>query len=462
LCAALTVAAAVFTPRAFAAEENPKSLSEATSQAFQKLPALQNAKNYDEMLRVVQSIPNVGPTSYDRALILDMIAKIYVTKEQYDKSIAPWEEALKLGEDYKYFDEKQLNDIVYFLAQICASIGSTSKDPAQQRVYYDKAITYFRRWLGSPATKVTPEAIVSYASLLYYKATADQNHVDTKLIQEAKEAVKKGLLTAIHPKEGYYQLLLNIYTQENDYVHASETLELLINQYPQKKDYWPVLMFSYLKLVEDSKGRPAEREYLIRAIATVERAQALGHMKTPKDNMNLVSLYLQANQFTRATEFLYAGMKAGTIENIPSNWVLLGYYYQQAEQPLMAIHALEEATKIFPDNGQLEMQLGDIFLQQEDTKGAFPHYVAAVSPQKIAKLEKPFLAYQRLSYAAFEMEDFGAANQAVEAAQKKYPEEFKKDTQFGRLKMAIDGALFEREEAAKAKKAAREKAGIKE
>jgi tetratricopeptide (TPR) repeat protein len=431
--------------------EQPKSLSEATSKVLQQFKPLEDAKNYDEMLRLVQSVPNVGPNSYDKVFLLDIEAKIWLRKEQYDKAIAPWEQALQIAEQNKFWDDKQINDTVNFLAQICAQVGTQVKEPKLQQQYFDKAIGYFRRWLAN-TPKPPPEQVLSYASLLYYKATADTNHTDASVIEQVKDIVRRGMLTQIRPKEGFYTLLFNVYQQENDYLRAAEILEILVQQYPQKNSYWDMLMYCYLKLSDDPKDPDAARANLIRAIATIERAQALGHMKTAKQNMNLISLYLNAGQFARGTELLYKDIKAGAVENEPKNWVLLGYYYQQAEQPLQAISALQEATKLFPQNGQLELQMGDIYLQLEDTKNAFPHYENAVRKGHFDNPERgPFLAYSHLAYAGFELERYDEAKHAAEEAEKLQANSKEKDTQLPKLKTAIEAAIYEREMAQKEK-----------
>ncbi len=437
LAAALALTAAV----ALRAQDQPKQFNEATSQAFQKLKPLQDAKNWDGMIALLDSIPGVGPTSYDRAMILDMKAKLYLQKEQYAKAIEPWEEALRLSDTYKYFDPRTTLDVVYFLAQLWAQEGQNSKVPAQQQAGFDKALAYYKRWLAE-TKKPTPEAMVTYASILYYKATADPNKVDQKLLKEARTEIEKGLVSALKPKESFYALLLSILQQQNDLVGSAEYLELILKQTPAKAQFWPVLMATYLNIANDlEKKDPAtSRSYLVRAIVTIERAQALGFMKTSKDNMNLVSLYLTAGQFSTATDFLYRGMKSGAIESEPKNWLILGYYYQQANQELTAINVLKEAATLFPNNGQIEMTIGEIYRQMEQTKDAYKHYKEAI---RKGNLEKPYLVYQLLAYAAFELEDF---DQALAAADKAaaYPESAK-DTQLPRLRDAIKGAIQERE-----------------
>jgi tetratricopeptide (TPR) repeat protein len=430
--------------------ERPRNVGEKTSEAFQKLGPLQVAKKFDEMLALLDAlVPTLDPNSYDMALILDMKAKIYGTKELYDQAIESWEAALKLSDAYQYFDKKVMLEDLLYLAQFSYQAGMASKVPAVQAQYINKSAGYFKRWLAD-TPKPSPEIQMFYASILYNQAAMDPKNIDQKRLQEAKLEIQKGLHSTIHPKETFYVLLLAILQQENDVPHSAELLELLVKQYPQNKNYWPSLWATYLNMAgENAKDEAKQREFYVRSIVTLERAQALGMMKTPKENLILVNLYLTAGQFSKANELLYAGLKSGGIDSDPKNWQTLGYYYQQANQQDKAIAALQEASILFPGNGQFEVEIGRIYLQLEKTPDAHKHFREAVRRGGLEK-GKEAAALQLLAYAAFELEEFSEALQAVQQAET-YAEGIK-DTQLPKLKAAIEAAIKEREDARQAPK----------
>jgi tetratricopeptide (TPR) repeat protein len=430
------------TPQQGGGQKQPPSISEKTSEAFSKLRPLQESQNYKGMLDVLDKV-EFKPNSYDEALILDMKAKIFAMTNQFSKAIGPWERSIELSDKYQYFSEKQTLDTVSLLAQLYGQEGSTTKVPAQQQQYFGKAITYFRRFIKGTKNP-TPETMMAYASILYYRATADQNKVDQALLKEAREVVERGLTSSIKPKDGFYQLLLTLQQQQNDLAGSAEILELLLQQNPSKKDFWQLLMASYLQLSdkEGKKNATVGREYLIRAIVTCERAQELGHMKTPKDSMNLVSLYLMANQFSRGTELLYTGMKSGAIDSEPGNWQVLGRYYLEANMNDRAIEVLNEASRLFPKNGEIELQIAQIHIQTENNKLALKHAKSAAQKGNFERT-KPFSVYYLIAYTAYDMGEIDEAKAAVEKAGQF--EESKKDAQFPRLKGVIDEAIAERE-----------------
>jgi len=303
---------------------------------------------------------------------------------------------------------------------------------------------------------------MAYASILYYKAIADPNNVDQAALKEARQIVEKGLSAAVKPREGFYQLLLTLQQQQNDLAGSTEILELLLKQSPNKKDFWQLLMASYLQLSDKAKDDPTlSREFLVRAIVTAERAQTLGFLNTPKDNMNLVSLYLMANQFTKGTELLYNGMKGGKIESEPNNWRVLGRYYLEANLNKEAISVLEEASKLFPKNGEIELQLAQIYLQIEKPREALRHAKSAIEKGNFEST-KPFSVHYLIAYTAYELGDLDESQRAIKVAET-FPEAAK-DAQFPKLKNVVNESLAERQatkesqEAKDAKKATQKKA----
>ncbi|MEO6245428.1 MAG: tetratricopeptide repeat protein [Opitutaceae bacterium] len=440
---ALCVASSTAQAQPGGEKKVPHNASESTQKAFSALTPLQATSNWDGMLQLLDGL-TLTPGSYDEALVLDMKAKLYAQKNQYAKAIAPWERVVQLADQHGYFPEKQVNDIVFFLAQLIASEGGSSKDPQVQQQNYSKALVYFKRFLDK-TPKPTPEALSTYASILFFRATADPKNVDQAMLKEARAVIDRGLTSTIKPKESFYQLLLTLMQQQNDLAGSAEIFELLLKQNPAKKDYWATLMAIYLQLSDKAakeKDTELSRSLQVRAITTVERAQALGYLNTPKDNFNLVSLYLMANQFTKGTELLYNGMKKGTIDSEPYNWRILGRYYQEANQNDSAIKVLKEATTLFPKNGEIEVNIAQMYLQSEKNVEALKHAKLAADKGNFEGT-KPYSVYYLIAYTAFDLGELDEAMKAIEAAEKY--EEHKKDAQFARLKDVVKEAIAERE-----------------
>jgi tetratricopeptide (TPR) repeat protein len=423
-------------------------LSEKVSTEFQKLKPLQDTKNWDGMIALLEGlVPTVGANSYDLAYIQDMRARLLAGKDQWAKAVESMEASLKLSDANRYFDKNKTLEMLLFLAQVSYQEATTIKVPALQQQYLTKASDFFKRWLKD-TPKATPEISAFYATILLQQAVSDPKNVNRDLLKQARTEVDKLFRTSIRPKEQLYFLLLAILQQENDTARAAEVLELIVKQFPTKKDYWPQLWATYLNLASD-KDETKARENFVRAINTVERAQAQGFMNTSKDNFNLVSLYIQVNQFGKATDLLYAGLKSGAIENEAKNWVYLGYYYLQINRNQDALKVLQEATKLFPNNGQFDLQIGEIYRQEEKMKEARIHYREAL---RRGGLERPYSVHTLLANVSYELEDFDEAMKSIAQAEALSDPKKEKDAYLARLKEAVQSAINEREAAKQTKK----------
>ena len=426
-----------------AEEQGPPGLNEKVSEALQqKMKPLLDAKNWDGAMAVIDSVlVGLDPNGYDTAFLSDIKAKIFLQKNDYASAIAPMETTLRLADANKnFFDKKTILDVVYFLAQIYYQEGTSSKDPTVQKNYFNKSSAYIKRWLQTTPKK-NQEASLFYASILYNQAVVNPDKVDLDLIKRVQTEVKEGLLTSLKPKEGFYVLLLASLQQIGDLAGSAEVLEQMVKVKPDNRTYWLQLLATYLNLGGGTeKDEQKSRESFARAINTMERAQALGLMQTPKDNYNLVTMYYNAGQFGRATDLLYSGLKSGAIESDLKNWQLLAYSYQQIGRDAQAIAVLKEAGTAFP-TGQIEFQIGQIYSQMDNrTAEAYAYYSKAVEK---GGLEKPHSAYMFLAYTAFELEKFDEALAAIN--QTIGSPDGQKDAQAPRLKQAIEDAVKERE-----------------
>lgn len=451
------VASALLFSVPFASAQDQKDqkqfqLSEKVSTSLSKLVELQKSKNYQGMLDLVDTqLKGVAPTSYDACYLLDMKAKIYLQLDQYNNAIAPWQECLKLAEQYGYKDAKDQLDITKYLSQLIFSEATSIKnDKARQDALVRESAQYLKSYIDKAAQ---PESDVEmlYAQILYYQATADAQHINKPMLEEARKIVEKGMLSSIKPKEGFYLLLLAILQQENDHLRSAQTMEYLLSQYPGKKDLWPMLFATYVNLAGSAKQDSSEqREYFVRAINTVDRAQKIGLMNTPRDNYNLFTLYVNAGELNIATDLLWKGLEDKRIEDTPQNWRILGAYLQQADKPLQAITALKEATKRYPKDGNLEFMIGQIYQQLDNTKEAHAHYLAAVNKGNLG--DRPHQVYLYLAYTSLELNDYDGALKAIDAAAK-LPDGAA-DPQVKSVKKGIEETIAER----KAQKEAVEKA----
>ena len=451
LALALTAVVGIAQPPP--AEKKQHNFTEKTSEGLKKLGELQQQQPtpYAAMLAHVEGLLAQAPAgSYDQAFLLNTRAKVLAGMDKYAAAVDPWEQALKLHDQHHYFDPKEANDIRLWVAQLIFSEAANIKDPKAQSAQIHRSLAYLKQHLDNAPPKgpgsPTMETRALYAQLLYQQAVVDPNNINQDLLKQARTVVDQAMSSTLQPKEAFYLLKLAIMQQQNEMESAGELLELFLKKFPTKKDYWPILMGVYLNLASNEKNPERQRELYIRAIHTIERAQKQGFMQAPRDNYNLVTIYITAGQFGKATDLLHAGLKSGAIESTLANWRVLASYYQQINKEKEAIETLREAIKLFPKEGMLDLQIGEINRQMEKTKEAREAYRAALAK---GNLDKPQVAYQLLAYTSMELDDWAEAKRAIDEAAK-HPD-FEKDQQMKSLREHINNTLREREEAAKAK-----------
>ena len=451
---AAAAALALATPHWVHADEAPEppSLSDDTSDSLQKLQPLLDSKNWDAALSLLNGLlPGLDATSYDTVVILDIKARIYLQMDNLPEVVGPWERALEVSDQHKYFSPRNTLDIVDGLGRVYYQLSGTLKDPAVQRVDLDKSITYMKRWLAQ-SPKPTEDAELGLAEVLYNKAVADPAHVDNEAMAGAVDAVHKGLLMSIHPKIGFYEILIASLQLKGDLVGLSQSLEYLVTIAPTNKGYWDALVGTYINLANSNeKDTLLARKYFARAINSMERAQALGMLKDPTHNYNLASMYYEAGQFGRFTQLLDEGLSSGSIQSTVDNWGRLAYSYQLVGNNTGSLDALKRAEAAFPENGDFDFKISQLYSQMDDTENAYNYAKLAVSKPK---LDKPYGVYLFLAYNAFQLKKLDEAQDAVEKAAS-FPES-KGNRDLPRLKTAIQDAVTQKqiEEEQKAKAAA--------
>jgi tetratricopeptide (TPR) repeat protein len=153
----------------------------------------------------------------------------------------------------------------------------------------------------------------------------------------------------------------------------------------------------------------------VRVILTIERAQRLGFMTTPKENYNLVGLYFTLSQFDRACELLETGLESGGIEPTRANWELLAGSYQQIHKDLKSIATLEKAAKIFPKSGQVEYQIAQVYFGIDKEKESFEHMKRCIAK---GGTEKPSVGWLFYAFLANDLREYDIALKAAAEAAK--------------------------------------------
>jgi len=410
------------SPAAYADNEpapaaEPPSLSDAVGDGLSKIRPMLEQKPPDFVSAtklVDELVAGAEADSFDMEVLLNTRARILIQETGYASAIKPMEAALEISDRHHFMSLRDNLDTLNLLAQL---YNQTADDPKksheEQIAAYEKAIGYMQRWFKLN-TKPNEDVSFYYAQLLYGEAVAkNQEHPDRELIRQARDQVEKVLLMSVHPKPTTYAFLLATVNQEQDYAHGAELLELMLSRNPSSKNYWADLVMFYMILGQNTKDEAKIRQLNVRAINTIERAQALGYLKTPKDNFNLFTLYYNSNQYGTAADILHDGLMSGNIDPSLANWQLLASSYEQTNQEFKSIDALKEASKRFPKNGELDMKIAQVYYGLGKNDEAFAYSKVAMEKGGLAK---PLQTYEFIAYLAYELHEFDFAKLAIDKA----------------------------------------------
>jgi len=389
--------------------ERDYSPSDETSEGLIKYKEAIDAKKYAEAHAVLDGLlRKVAADSYDAALIHQYRLQIFLQNGEFSKAIEPMERSVQLSEAKSptYFDERITRELYYYLVQLHFQEASQTKNNTLAASHMDKAAQWMEKW-----KKITPETTADvqllFAQLIITRAMLNPDKPDLAMVQLSLNEIDVGLRLTNRPRDTFYVLKLVALQQLDRNAEAAELLELLLKLKPDNSNYWQQLASIYLGLQKE-----------LRAIITIERAQSHGFMNQPKDHFNLIGIYFNIGQYEKAAELLESGLKSGRVDSDPKNWELLALSYQQLQRPLKAIEALKQGVKAFPESGQLEFQVAQLYTSIEKPAEALPHLQAAI---RKGNLTKPYQAHLALAYAAYSVQQYDVALTAARKA-KEFPE----------------------------------------
>lgn len=425
------------------AQEQQNYLSEKVSEELKKLDEFQKNKDWDNGIKLINGLlKDAKPESYDQAMLLQFLGKVYYMKNDYNSAIDPLEKCLRLGIAKNYFKPDNLQEFRLFIMQAYFTNAMAKGASIQeQKKNYLAAEKYMDEW-NKNSTKTSPEVTQMNAYIYFGLAQTNletPNKIDINYVKKAQAVIERALTETARPKDNLYTLLIGCLQQQEDWVRVAETYELLCKKQPTNKQNWGQLFAAYYTLSQDQNPEKAF-DYSIRALVTLDRAQALGIMNTPKDNFNRVAIYFNIQQHDAATEVLYNGLMNGTIEDTPKNWEILIYSYQQVMKDEKAVMAAKEALKRYPERGGFYMLMAGSYYNLDKMKES---YEAGLNAIKVGHLDRPHQAYAHVATIAFHLRLFDEGLVYVKKALE-FPES-KKDAQLPQLKKAIEESLKERE-----------------
>ena len=388
ICALL---AAVLMPVSLIAQETVKpELTDKVSESLQAIglklvgdSAQGIAPDYDGAIYDINVLlAQCKPESFDTAYLSQMLAQAYIGKLDYVGSVPHLETAYRLSRAYKFFEPTAELGLLWMIAQLYVQDASLEKNSELQKQKFTKALSTVREWLAL-TPKPTFEAYYFAATILFQQATDSGNAKEPNkdILKQAETETLNALTLAATPRlrDQAYQLLGAIAQMNNDLASVAKYLEVLVISNPKSSSNWLTLLASYLGSADGlPDGSFLRNDAFAKAVYTISRAQENGFMNTPMDYQRLFACYYNSGQYEGAIDVLEKNIRSGKIENNQKNWEILSSCYVQINQNQKAIDTLVEASKLFKDQGNIDMQIGYLYYGTEQ-------YQKALDSMKVAR-----------------------------------------------------------------------------
>ena len=245
---------------------------------------------------------------YEKAVIAQALAQVEWARENYDSALTYFETAVEIDAlpDLAHFS------LMYQIAQLY-----------YMKERYDEALEKLALWM----CKVPPEKITAESYIL--KASIYAQKQDWKDVVEAADTA---ISMSDDPKEGWYQLKLAAHFELEQFPMAAQTLAVMIQGWPDRKDYWVQLSQIYFKLKQNDE-----------ALSIMALAYRRNMLDKQMDITYLSNLYSNNEVPYKAAQVLQKGIEDGLVEPDTKHWTMTADAWYAAEEMEKALYAYEQA-----------------------------------------------------------------------------------------------------------------------
>lgn len=356
------------------------SVSSWTSQRLSSVNSLLANEEYDKAREKLSSlIKSLKGDKYEIGLANQAMAYSYALQENYPRAIVFFEKAVP---------------------GLAASPNQTQKtrfDLGQlymAEAQYDKAILLLEAWLKNADKKS------AQAHILLGNAYAQLEKTEPA-IPHVIAAIEINQANGKEPKEPWYQLLLSLHLDNNDYKTSVKLLPKMIEFFPKRTTYWKQLGAVHLHLKDFKSGA-----------AALEIAWQNGLLTTETEIVRLAYILLHIETPEKAARLLASSLAINAIENNEKHWRLLGDAWLLSRETEKAVAALVRAAS-YSDAGNLNERAARILVDQGQWDKAITQLSKALEK---GSLKHPGNSYLLLGIASLELEQTEQAKQAFNQA----------------------------------------------
>lgn len=272
-----------------------------------------------------------------------------------------------------------------------ADLMRLNGDLSLQEEKYGNAVQWYNKWM---------EFTCKEDASTYTKIA--KGYTELKEFDKVVVAADKAIALAEEPDKNPYALKVNAFHETKNYPAAVETVETLVELFPEEKNWWTQLGFFYM-LVENYE----------KALSTFALAYKQGFLTKKSEYKALVQLYASNDIPYKSAQLHEKYMKAGEIEDDANSIANLANTLHQAREHKSAAKFYAQAGQMSNDPEYFRKQ-GALLLTAEDYKGA----IAALNTALAGNIDEVAKVHFSLMEANFYAGNFRKAYEHAELAQK--------------------------------------------
>ena len=231
------------------------------------------------------------------------------------------------------------------------------------------------------------------------------SHARLNQFQEAKAALLQAIELADKPVENWYQQLLSIHSQLNEYQQMVGVLEILIQLKPDNKTYWKQLSSVYFTLKQEKK-----------ALAIHELAYEKGLLSEENEFLQLYKYYALNEIPYKAAASLQKFLDEKKVKGTFKHWKQAGALWYEAKELEKALAAYAKASELAED-GDMDLTRAYLYSYQEDFSNAKTALRAALQKGGLTE-RKTAEAWLMLGMSEASLKNFSQARDAFNQAKK--------------------------------------------
>lgn len=350
-------------------------LTEATYRALEQAQAKMAEQQYAQAERdLLALIDNTASGSYDRAVVLQTLGFLYAEREDYQRAMERFEQALALNA----LPDDITNNLRFNVAQFLIADGQ-----------YQAGIDRLYQWLDNE--QQPDNSVYVLLAIAHY-----QINQFTKSVENIRIAISRSNA----PREDWYRLQMSAHLEMQQYNAAINVVETLITRFAYNKTYWDQLAALYSR--QDKPMNSLAVQMLAKRLDTTDSATIL----------RLTNLYRYLNIPFKAAKLLEQGMDDGVVAVNFDNLEILADSWLAAREQEQAAEVLE-TMRAMDDSGETDLKLSRVYVAQEKWPQA--EQALQQSREKLAG-DKRGEAYLLSGMVQFNLDNYAEAEQFFEQA----------------------------------------------